>query len=147
MNQQVLTATAAFQCLVQCSADVIERREDGERLGLIAKWMDVDEAIAVVLARLIFQKYDRHFSPAMMASVLQLYCRDDIFHSFLNFYEQFAADAAIDISQLKHSLEAIQGLMDIGQLAQQGRKLGWRQSWGSCFKSPFLEEWYAAFPR
>jgi hypothetical protein len=67
-------------------------------------------------------------------------------HSFLNFlYEPFAADAAIDISPLRHSREAIQGVMDIGQLVQQGRKLGW-QSWGLCFKSPYLEEWYAAFP-
>ncbi len=139
MDQQVLTATAAFQCLIQCSADVIERREDGERLGLIAEWMDEDEAVAVVLARLIFQKYDRRHSPAIMASIVELYCRGDVFDSFLNFYRQLAPVAVVDIS-------SIQGVIDIGQLAERGRHLGWRQKWGLFFKSPYLEQWHAAFP-
>lgn len=50
VRAQYLTATEAFQILIQSTADATDCRDDGEKIGIIKQWMNDDEAIAIVLA-------------------------------------------------------------------------------------------------
>ena len=140
-----LSATLASQLLIQCTADVTERREEGERAQIIQGWMNTDEAIAIVLCLSVLGSYEPTFSPQVMTSLLQNYCRDAIADSFVDFIYQIAEKQGIvlvDKAQLEsHQFDVH---LDIAGMASNGKTLGWKALWGP-FKEPYYGHWNAGF--
>lgn len=143
--KSTLSATLASQLLIQCTADVTERREEGEQVQIIQGWMNTDEAIAIVLCWNVLGSYEPTFSPQVMTSMLQNYCREEIADAFVDFFYQIAKKQGVDVVE-KDQLESHQFdvHLDIGGMAANGKTLGWKPSWGP-FKEPYLTQWNAGF--
>lgn len=139
-----LTATSAFQLLIQASADATDLRKQYEDSGFIQSWMSHDEGIAIILAILIKNGYEERFSPKIMTSLLMNYCRDDLVNAFIDFFCQLSEKSGVDISSSDLKTQQIDARMDIHQAAINGKSLGWKQSWGP-FKEPHLSEWITGF--
>lgn len=145
MTDDILSTTRAFQCLIEATAAALDSREEGEKLGIIAAWMDLDEAIAVVAAYTIFQRYERSHSPAIMISVFRTYCRPEILSAFIDFYGQMAAAISLNIGAIVERSENIASMISISDVARRGRELGWKSGWGYSLSAPFAAEWQSAF--
>lgn len=142
--KQTLTASSAFQLLIQAAADGIDKREQGEKTGIIQGWMNQDEGIAIILALLLRNGYEPEFSPQLMTSLLMNYCRDDLTDAFVDFFCQLSEQSGIVVSPSELRKQQIDVLIDIRQFATTGKSLGWKQSWGT-FKEPHVSQWRAGF--
>lgn len=107
--------------------------------------MNTDEAIAILLCINLIRTSESEFSPQIMVSMLQNYCRDEIADAFMDFYRQIANKQGIPVVD-KEQLENHQFdvSLDIAGMAINGKKLGWKPSWGP-FKEPYLTQWEAEF--
>ena len=141
---KTLTATSAFQLLIQASSDAIDHREQGEMLGLIQPWMSQNEGIAAVLALLIRKGYESDISPKIMTSLLKKYCHHDLSEAFMQFFCQLAGQNGLEISADSLRNSVFDTHIDISQFAIAGKSLGWKASWGA-FKEPYSSQWRNAF--
>ena len=145
MNSDVLTATSAFQCLVESTKAATETPPDGEWGGFIPEWMDQDWAIGMVIARTIVRQYEHETSPAVMTAVLRQYCRKRVLDAFVAFYGLGAAGQTLDVAQLVRSSFECDALVPLFAVARSGKSAGWQLSWGIALKEPFEREWLSAF--
>lgn len=147
VNKQYLTATAAFQILLQSTADVTDCRSDGENVGIIQKWMSHDEAIAIVLAWRVISEYEQNVSPKLMMSLLTNYCREDITDAYANFISQLLQKNNVKISQHELKSKQYDVFIDIAEFLSSGRAsgLGFKRSWNP-FREPFFTEWQIGLP-
>lgn len=139
-----LTATAAFQLLIQASADAIDAREQGEEAGIIQSWMSRDEGIAIMLALMVKNNYEPQFSPQIMTSLLINYCRDGLADAFVEFFCQLSEQRGERVSPTELRKRQFDVLIDIQQAAITGNSFGWKQYWGP-FKEPYVSQWEAGF--
>lgn len=140
----IITVSAAFQLLIQAAADGIDEREQGEKAGIIQGWMNQDEGIAIILALLVRNGYESHFSPQLMTSLLMNYCRDDLADAFVEFFCQLSEQSGVTVSPSELRKQQFDALIDIRQSAITGKSLGWQQSWGT-FKEPHASQWCDGF--
>ena len=146
MNIEYLTATTAFQILLQSTADVVDCRSDGEKVGIIKQWMSHDEAIAIVLAWRVTGEYEQHVSPKLMMSLLMNYCRDDITNAYAVFVCQLLQKDGVEISpdQLKNKQYGViyDVIIDVEEFLISGRArtLGFKSSWDP-FREPLSTQW------
>ncbi|WP_075323728.1 hypothetical protein [Acidithiobacillus albertensis] len=139
-HDSCLTATEAFQILIQSTADATDRRVDGEKIGIVKQWMNYDEAIAIVLALRVTTEYELHFSPKLMMSLLMNFCRDSLADAYADFACQLLGRENIMMtpSQLKDNPFVV--LIDINDFAISGRNLGFKPAWNP-FREPFSTQW------
>lgn len=142
--KETLTASSAFQLLIQASADAIDTRKQGEDAGIIQPWMNQDEGIAIVLALMVRNGYEPQFSPQLMTSLLMNYCRDDVADAFVEFFCQLSEQSGVAISAADLRKRQFDALIDIRQSAITGKSLGWKQAWGP-FKEPHASHWREGF--
>ncbi len=137
---QYLTATKAFQILIQSTADVTDCRDDGEKIGIIKQWMNYDEAIAIILAWRITTEYEKNVSPKRMMSLLMNYCRDSLIDAYADFACQLLQKENIATSPdiLKDKQHDV--FIDIEKFAISGRRIGFKSSWNP-FREPFSTQW------
>lgn len=140
VNDQYLTATIAFQILIQSTADVTDCRDEGEKVGLIKQWMSYDESIAIVLAWRIITEYEQNISPKLMMSLLMNYCRDSLTDAYADFACQLLQKENTSISQdvLKNNQYSV--LIDIEKFIISGRRVGYKSS-RNPFREPFSTQW------
>lgn len=143
--KSILSATSASQLLIQCTADVTERRGEFEQAQVIQGWMNTDEAIAILLSINMIGANESEFSPQIMVSMLQNYCRDEIADAFMDFYCQIAEKQGIlVVDKVRLESHQFDVSLDIAGMGANGKNLGWKPSWGP-FKEPFLTQWNAGF--
>jgi hypothetical protein len=137
-----LSATQAFFTLIQATADAIDARSGGEAVGIIQKWMNEDEAIAMVLAYYVWTGFD-DCNAANVGAMLTVYCRAEIVTSFYEFYPQLAKKRFDELFPEGVGVAHIILAVDIGQYARNNRA-NVKQHWNP-FREPFASEWHRAF--
>lgn len=142
--KNTLTASSAFQLLIQAAADATDSRKQGEDAGIIQSWMNHDECIAIALAMLVRNGYEECFSPQLMTSMLMNYCRAGLAEAFVEFFCQLSQQNGSEVLPSDLRKKQFDALIDIRQAAITGKSLGWKQSW--CpFKEPHASQWIAGF--
>lgn len=139
-----ITATKAFQLLIQSTADVTDHRDDGEKIGIIKQWMSDDEAIAIVLALRVITEYEINFSPKVTMSLLINYCRTDLIDAYADFVIQLfkKENVVITLDELKNKQHDV--LIDVENFAIACRRLNFKPSWNP-FREPFSTQWRNGF--
>lgn len=143
--KDILTATSAFQLLIQAAADVIDHRQQGESVGIIQPWMSTEQGVASVLVLMIRRGYDSKFSPKLMAVLLRKYCHDSLYDAYIDYFCQLSGQSGNPL--LEKDLRddsALDVLIDIKDFARRGKSLGWSPSWG-LFKEPYASQWKRGF--
>jgi hypothetical protein len=139
-HDSCLTATEAFQILIQSTADVTDRRVDGEKIGIVKQWMNCDEAIAIVLALLVTTEYELNFSPKLMMSLLMNYCRYSLADAYADFSCQLLRRENIIMTPSEFKDNQFDVFIDINDFAISGRNLGFKSTWNP-FREPFSTQW------
>ncbi|CAN7777165.1 hypothetical protein [Caballeronia sp. LjRoot31] len=137
-----LSATQAFFTLIQATADAVDARSSGESAGVIQKWMNGDEAIAMVFAYYVWTGFDDR-NAAIVGAMLTEYCRTEIIASFYEFYPQLAKKRFEELFPDGVGESPVQLTMDIGQYALTNRT-NIKQHWNP-FREPFASDWHDAF--
>lgn len=140
VTTQYLTATKAFQLLIQSVADVTDFRDDGEKTGIIKQWMNYDEAIAIVLAWRVTTEYEQNVSTKLMMSLLMNYCRDSLADAYADFTCQLLQKENIEAAPDGLKDRRYDVLIDIEKFAISGKQLGFKSSWNP-FREPFSPQW------
>ena len=146
INKELITATKAFQLIIQATADVIDKREEAEKLGFIEKSMTNNQAIGTLLAQyILMDEYEYNSGPQIVFSLLKDYCYDDILKSFTEAYyiiTEYRNIKQIPLSQLES--QQFNAAINIKEFVEQGARLGWQVSW--CpFKEPYKTQWLSGF--
>jgi len=140
----VLTASKAFQLLIQATADATDARQQREDEGVIQSWMSNDEAIAVGLAYRVWEGFEEKTSPLVMTSLLVNYCSEDLVDAFVNFLQIVARKDGVSLEASALLDSCIYVLIDIPAFALTGKALGNKETWGQ-FKEPYATQWRSAF--
>jgi hypothetical protein len=145
-DKEMLTATKAFELLIQVTADITDKREEAEKLGFIKKSMTNNQAMGTLLAQyILMDDYEYNYGPQIMFSLLKTYCDNDILESFVNAYyviTKYRNISQIPLSQLES--QQFNAVINIKEFAEQGMELGWQVSW--CpFKEPYKTQWINGF--
>lgn len=142
-SKVLLNATSAFRVLIQACADVHDCRPQAEAAGIVHGWMNLREAVGVVVALTLVENYEPEFSPKIMASVLFKYCDAELLAAFVDFYEQLSGGGGAAARKEMRS-QQFDVVMDIAEFAASGRAAGWKSHW-SPFKEPYNGQWQKAF--
>ena len=146
IDKEMITATKAFELLIQATADIADKREEAEKLGFIEKSMTNNQAIGTLLAQyILMDDYEYNYGPQIMFSLVKNYCDNDILESFTEAYyiiTKYRNITQIPLSQLES--QQFVAAINIKEFAEQGAWLGWQVSW--CpFREPYKTQWLNGF--
>ncbi len=145
-DKEMITATKAFELLIQATADITDKREEAEKLGFIERSMTNNQAIGTLLAQyILMDEYEYNYGPQIMFSLVKKYCGNDILESFTEAYyiiTKYRNITQIPLSQLES--QQLDAVINIKESAEQGARLGWQATW--CpFREPYKTQWLNGF--
>lgn len=146
MQDNILTATQAYQLFFECVAACMDSKEEGIKRGILQEDIpSYREIPSLIVLKLWDKGYDTRISPSIMYAFLLIYAMDEMSEYFLFYYQQFSLKAhgvkvSDDISNV-----TLYPFIDIDEFAETSKELGYKKHWGAFLKEPFITQWDQVF--